>query len=178
MTKGVLLGFIATTLLILPAADASAQRPARRQGGEQRQLPQGARERAVDSGGRARLEMEVRQNFARLVRQGVGLSEEQMGRLVPLTQRYEQQRRQLQMDERDARMSLRQTMRNEQTADAQQVDQLLQKLVDVQKRRAQLLESEQRELAEIMTPVQRAKYMAIQEQIRRRLEQMRQRRVP
>lgn len=179
MIKAGLLWLFGTALLLTPAVGANAQRQVQRPvPPAQRPLPPAQRQRAADSGGRARLETEVRRNFARLVRQRVGLSEEQMDRLVPLTQRYEQQRRQLQMDERDARLSLREIMRDEQTADAKQVDQLLQKLVDVQKRRAQLLESEQRDLAAIMTPVQRAKYMALQDQVRRRLEQMRQRRVP
>jgi hypothetical protein len=140
------------------------------------QLP-GDRVRGGDSVGRARLEDEIRRGFARAVRQRVGLSQEQMGRLIPLTQRYEQDRRRLQIEDRDARMSLRRILRDESSADAKEVDQLLQKLVDVQKRRAQLLESEQRELSAIMTPLQRAKYMALQEQVRRRLEQMRQRRM-
>jgi protein CpxP len=174
--KNALIGLCAATLLLAPSVEAGAQRPGRRQTSEQR--PPAGRDQTIDSGGRARMERQVRQNFARLVRQGVGLSEEQMSRLGPVTQRFEQQRRQLQMEERDARMSLRQLMRNEKTAAPQQVDQLLQKLVDVQKRRASLLEAEQRELAGFMTPVQRAKFMAIQDQIRRRLEQMRQRRVP
>jgi CBS-domain-containing membrane protein len=176
--KRAMLALCATALLITTPNWASAQRPGRRQPPEQRQLPPAARDQTADTGGRARMERQVRQNFARLVRQGVGLSEEQMGRLVPVTQRFEQQRRQLQMDERDARMGLRQMMRDEKTANPQQVDRLLQTLVDVQKRRALLLEAEQRELAGIMTPVQRAKFMAIQDQVRRRLEQMRQRRVP
>jgi hypothetical protein len=72
---------------------------------------------------------------------------------------------------------LRAAIRNAETADAKQVDQLLQKMVDIQKRRVQLLDTEQRDLAAIMTPIQRAKYMALQEQVRRRLEQMRQRRM-
>ena len=37
-------------------------------------------------------------------------------------------------------------------------------------------ESEQRELSTIMTPIQRAKYLALQEQVRRRLEQLQQQR--
>ena len=130
------------------------------------------------AGGRARLEMEVRRNFARMVRQQVGLNDDQMRRLVPITQRYEQQRRQLQMQERDARLGLRRLVLGSQTADSAQVERLLQSLIDVQKQRLQLLEAEHRELATFMSPIQRAKYGAIQEQIRRRLEQMRQRRAP
>jgi hypothetical protein len=123
------------------------------------------------------LENEIRRGFARAVRQRVGLSEAQMSQLGPIATRYEQQRRQLQVEERDTRLSLRGALRNEQTADQKQVDQLMQRMLDIQKRRLQLVESEQRELASIMTPVQRAKFTALQEQIRRRVEQMRQRRM-
>jgi periplasmic protein CpxP/Spy len=137
------------------------------------------RQRPMDSAaGRARLEMEVRRNFARIVRQQVGLNDDQMRRLAPITQRYEQQRRQLQMQERDARVGLRQLVLGPQTADSAQVERLLQQLIGVQKRRVELLESEHRELAAFMSPMQRAKYAALQERIRRQLEQMRQRRAP
>ena len=75
-------------------------------------------------------------------------------------------------------MSLRAIVDGGQRGDSAQVNQLLQTLIDVQKRRVQILEAEQRDLAVFMTPMQRAKFMAVQEQFRRRLEQMRQRRVP
>jgi hypothetical protein len=126
--------------------------------------------------GRAQLEGEIRRGFARAVRERVGLSEEQMRRLAPVTQKHEQQRRQLQMEERAARMALQFEMRDS-TPNQDRVAQELQRLLDIQKRRIGLLESEQRDLATIMTPVQRAKYMALQEQVRRRMEQMRQRRM-
>lgn len=133
-------------------------------------------ERMPDSAGRARLEGEVRRGFARAVRARVGLSDNQMRLLAPLSQRHEQQRRRLQLEERDTRMSLRATVRDYQPADSAKVGKLLETLTDIQKRRVQLLESEQRDLATIMSPVQRARYLALQEQVRRRLEQMRQRR--
>ena len=137
-------------------------------------------QRGSDSLGRARLENEIRRGFARAVRLRVGLNEDQMNRLGPVATRYEQQRRQLQVEERDTRLSLRAALRSEQAAvaDQQHVEQLMQRMLEIQKRRLQLMESEQRELATIMTPVQRAKFTALQEQIRRRVEQMRQRRVP
>jgi hypothetical protein len=133
----------------------------------------------MDSGdGRARLEMEVRRNFARLVRQRVGLTDAQMTRLIPVTQKYEQQRRQIQMQERNARINLQTAMRDEQTADPRQLEQHMQTLIGVHKQRAALIEAEHRELGEFMSPVQLVKFMALQEQVRRNLEQMRQRRVP
>lgn len=135
-------------------------------------------DRVPDSAARARLEGEVRRGFARAVRDRVGLSEDQMRRLVPLSRTHEQQRRRLQLDERRTRVSLRAALRDDRTADSAKVAQLLEDLVEIQKRRVQLLEAEQRDLATIMTPMQRARYMALQEQVRRRLEQMRNRRAP
>lgn len=162
--------------LVLGAPAAVAQRPQR----PLAQRPGPPEGRLSDSGpqGRARLEMEVRRNFARLVRQRVGLTDEQMTRLIPITQKYEQQRRQIQMQERDARIGLQAAMRDEQTADPKQLEQHMQTIIGVHARRAALLEAEQRELAEFLTPVQRVKFMALQEQVRRNLEQMRQRRMP
>ena len=171
MRRLAFIGVIAA--LALPAL-AEAQRP-------QRPLAQraGGGGRPMDSGqGRQRLEMEVRRNFARIVRERVGLNDAQMTRLVPITQKYEQQRRQIQMAEQRARVDLRVAMQNEQAADPKVLEQHMQTILDVHKRRAALMEAEQRELAEFMTPVQRVKFMAVQEQIRRNLEQMRQRRLP
>jgi hypothetical protein len=175
-----LLAVAATVLVMGIRADAqrpAAQRPAAQRQPALSQTPP-AGQRTPDSATRARLELEIRRRFARMARQRVGLSDAQITRLGPMTQRHELQRRQLQRDEREARTTLRDMMRNEQTADAAQVDRLLQRLVDVQKRRAQLIEAEQRDLATVMTPLQRAKFMALQEQIRRRLDEMRQRRLP
>jgi len=137
---------------------------------------QAAPERAPDSAGRARLEGDIRGGFARAVRERVGLSDAQMRQLGPLSQRHEQQRRRLQLEERDTRTALRVAVRAYQPADSAKVGQLLQNLIDIQRRRVQLLEVEQRDLSAMMTPVQRARYLALQEQVRRRLEQMRQRR--
>jgi len=137
-----------------------------------RQAPPAVR----DSVTRSQLEMMVRRNFARVVRNRVGLTDAQMAKLGPISQKYEQQRRQLQIEERDARITLRQRIRSE-SADSAEVSRLLRTLVELQQRRSHILAAEQIELATIMTPLQRAKFMAMQEQIRRRLEQMRQRRM-
>jgi hypothetical protein len=156
-------------LALAAAAPVSAQRP--RQAQVQSNQPG-----RVDTGSRARLEGELRRGFARIARDRVGLSDRQMRSLIPVTQRYERERRALLAQEGNARRELRRLMQNEQTADPKLIEQYLAQLVEVQKRRAESLESEQRDLAAIMTPVQRVKYMAIQEQMRRRLEQLRQRR--
>jgi hypothetical protein len=122
---------------------------------------------------RSRLEGEIRRTFARAVRERVGLSEDQMRRLAPLTERHEQQRRTLQQEERRARVALQTQLRSE-APDTAAVSRLLDTLLDVQRRRMQMIEGEHRDLATVMTPVQRARYLGLQEQVRRRMEQMRQ----
>ncbi|HET9453945.1 MAG TPA: hypothetical protein VFO66_06665 [Gemmatimonadaceae bacterium] len=122
---------------------------------------------------RARLEGEIRRGFARAVRQRVGLTDDQMRRLAPLTQKHETQRRQLQADERRARVAL-QTELRAPSPDSAVVARQLDSLLAVHRRRLQLTEAEHRELATVMSPVQRARYFALQEQFRRRVEQMRQ----
>ena len=122
---------------------------------------------------RARLEGEIRRGFARAVRERVGLSDEQMRRLAPLTQQHERQRRALQQEERRTRVALQAELRSERP-DTATVARLLDALLAVQRRRLQTIEAEHRDLASVMTPVQRARYLALQEQVRRRVEQMRQ----
>lgn len=158
---------LAAWMALSLAGSALAQSPLRQtQGG----VAPGA---GMQGPARAQLEEDIRRGFARAVRMRVGLSDDQMQRLGPLTRRYEEQRRRLQLEERDARMSLQTVIRDETAPDSVKIEQLLQRLLDVQRRRVQLAESEQGELAAIMTPIQRAKYLALQEQVRRRLEQMR-----
>lgn len=130
-----------------------------------------------DSAVRARLETQLRLRFARAVRQRVGLSDGQMARLQQVSAKYEQQRRPLAQEERSTRLQLRGLMLDEAHADQHQVDLLLGRLIGIQKRRLAVLEAEQRDLGEFMTPIQRAKYLAMQEQVRRRMQEMRERRM-
>ena len=48
---------------------------------------------------RGELEAELRRGFARAVRQRVGLNEDQMRRLAPITQKYANERARIQLDE-------------------------------------------------------------------------------
>lgn len=144
-------------LLCVLSATAFAQRP----GGGGR------------SDQREQLEARFRQQLARVVQQRVGLTNDQMARLGPMNQRHAEQRRALQTQERAARISLQRALRNPELADSGEVSRLLQQLVETQKRRVALLEAEQRDLATIMTPLQRARFMALQEQLRRQVEQRR-----
>ena len=122
---------------------------------------------------RDELEAELRRGFARAVRQRVGLSEDQMRRLAPITQKYATERARIQLDEREVRMELGRMLRDSVSADSARVEHLLARMLDVQKRRVQLMEQEQKDLATIMSPVQRARFLGLQERLRRQMEERR-----
>jgi hypothetical protein len=77
----------------------------------------------------------------------------------------------------ETRLALRDAMRDSAGTDQSRISGYLDKLMQLQRQRIDLLEQEQRDLAQFMTPLQRARYTALQEQVRRRIDQMlRQRR--
>ena len=123
---------------------------------------------------REQLEAQVRREYTRVVQQRVGLSDDQMTRLGPINRRFSEDRRALQLQERDTRIAIQRGIRDTAArGDSARMSGLLQQLVEIQKRRVQLVEDEQRALAAIMTPLQRARYMALQEQTRRQVDQRR-----
>ena len=125
---------------------------------------------------RQQLEQRVRERFAAVVRRRVGLTDEQMRRLAQVNERFEAQRRDLIEQERDVRIGLRSEVMAGDDANSERVAQLLDQMLRVQRERVALLEREQRELAGFMSPVQRARYLGVQDQIRRAMEDMRRRR--
>jgi len=159
--------------LALSASSAGAQLRPRRQAAlaraaGQRQQRQGE-QRAQN---RAQLEQRFQQMLFQMTRRRVGLTDVQMNQLVPVNRRFEQQRRQLQRQERETRLSLRDAMRDTAQVDQSRITGYLDKLVQLQHQRADLIEQEQRDLAQFMTPLQSARYTALQEQVRRRVEQL------
>ena len=165
--------WLAALLLVPPGVEAGAQIRPRREStlpraGAARQLPD---ERGA-AGNRAQLERRFRQMLYQVTRRRVGLSDAQMNRLMPINQRFETERRGIQRQERETRLALRDAMRDSTHADQARITSYLDRLVDLQRQRVELVAREQRDLAEFMTPLQRARYTALQEQVRRRIEQM------
>ena len=124
-------------------------------------------------GRRQALEQRVRQQMANTVQRRLGLNADQMRRLGEVNRDIEPERRMLNQRERDARVRLRGEVAFGDSANQDRVAQALDQLIDVQRRRIELLSREQRALAGFMTPVQRAQYLAIQDQVRKRMEDMR-----
>jgi Spy/CpxP family protein refolding chaperone len=120
---------------------------------------------------RAILEQRVRQMLAQMARRQLGLNDEQVRQLRGVDQRFEQQRRQLQREEQQTRRALRFALQDSANRDTAKVSQQISQLIQFQRRRADLLDAEQKELAAFLTPMQRGKYLGLQEQVRRRVEQ-------
>jgi protein CpxP len=97
-----------------------------------------------------------------------------MGRLQQTNRKFEPRRRDLVARERAARVGLRAELAAGDSANQSRVKDLLEQVSRLQRERLDLLDSEQREMAEYMTPVQRAKFLGLQEQLQQRLEKERQ----
>jgi Spy/CpxP family protein refolding chaperone len=138
-------------------------------------------QRAGDSllgrpGGPARQELErrFRERSAEIVRRQLQLNDNQMSRLQGVNRQFETQRVALFAEERRARQALRAELTST-NPNQQKVATLLDQLMGVSRRRFDIQASEQRELAKFLTPVQRAKYFGLQNQLRQRVEEVQKR---
>jgi Spy/CpxP family protein refolding chaperone len=124
---------------------------------------------------RAAAQDRIRERVILLLRERVGLSDDQMRRLAPISRSFEVRRQTIFREERTTRQALRRELTVE-SADEARVAAHIDQLFALQRRRLDLAAEEQRELAAFMTPVQRARYLALQEHLRRRADDMRRRR--
>ena len=125
---------------------------------------------------RAQMEQQLRRNLWQIAKQRIGFSDAQMSQLASTRRRFDDRRRALAVEERAQRMTLRQELLADTRADQDRVAKALDRLHQLQRDRVDLQIEEQREFATFMTPVQRAKYAALQEQVRRRVEALRRQR--
>lgn len=119
------------------------------------------------------LEQRVRMRMEQVLKTQLGLSDEQLRQLRATNTRIEQRRRALFQQEREVRVQLRDAMRVQDTTRNAEISGLLDRMIAVQRQRVELLDDEQKELATFLTPMQRARYFGMEEQIRRRVTEMR-----
>jgi Spy/CpxP family protein refolding chaperone len=125
---------------------------------------------------REQMEQQLRRNLWQLAKQRIGFTDAQMSKLEQTSIRFDARRRALMTEERAVRQTLRKELVADAKADQASVARALDRLHQLQRQRVDLLIEEQREFATFMTPVQRAKYAALQEQVRRRVETLRRQR--
>jgi len=162
---------VLTALLVAATSVAGAQgnpnRPGRRGGAAGQARPDSAMQN------RAALEGQVRDRVGQMARRQLGLNDAQADKLRQTNEKFADRRRTLMEQERDIRMSLRDEMISGDSTRQKQVGDLMDRMVKSQRQRIELMESEQKELATFLTPMQRARYFGLEEQLRRRVEQMR-----
>ncbi|MCC6319471.1 MAG: hypothetical protein IT361_17500 [Gemmatimonadaceae bacterium] len=152
-----------TMLLLVAIATVAAPLGAQR--------PQTARE------DRATLEKRFHERLEAVLRQRLGLTDDQVRRLQDANGRFEARRRDLFTEERQVRTDLRRAVGSDSaTATNDEVAALLDRAMRVQRQRFDLMEAEQKELATFLTPIQRARYFGLLEQVRRQMDDMRYRR--
>jgi len=121
---------------------------------------------------RAALEQSFREQSAKVAQRRLGLTDAQLGQLAQSNARFAPQQNQLVIQERETRRQLRVEMTAGNQANQQHVSALLDDALRLQKQRIALVEAEQKDLARFLTPVQRAGYLSLQAQVRRRAQEL------
>lgn len=121
---------------------------------------------------RPALDQQFRERVAKLTQDRIGLTDAQMAQLKQSNAHFAPQLSQVAAQERETRRQLRQEMTSGGQPNQQHVSELLDASLRLQKQRITIVEAEQKELARFMTPVQRARYIALQQQFRRRAQEL------
>ena len=153
--------------------ERQAQRQAARQASPQQGSPQqgSAQQGSPQQLKRQQLQQQVRQTLWRVTKQRIGFNDEQMLRLELTSQRFDQERRQLALDEKAERVTMRREILADSAANQATIATALDRLHAVQQRRLDIQAEEQKEFSAFMTPLQRARFAALQEQVRKRLQE-------
>jgi Spy/CpxP family protein refolding chaperone len=114
-----------------------------------------------------------RERLGQLVKTQLGLTDAQYQKVVAVNAKYEGQRFTLLQQERELRITIRAEVLRGDQADQKRIARLIDDMFKVQQQRLDILASEQKDLSAFLTPLQRAKYLGIQEQVRKRLQKMR-----
>jgi hypothetical protein len=119
------------------------------------------------------MDRRIQERMGQLLREQLGLTDAQVRQMREHNVRFGARRMALGRDERAARQSLRDVMRLRDSAPQADVGTFLDRVIALQGERVALLGEEQRALAVFLTPIQRARYFAFEEELMRRSEEMR-----
>ncbi len=119
---------------------------------------------------RQRLEGSLREALAQAVKQRLNLNDQQATRLMDVNRKFGEDRIRIARDEIRIRRELRQSISGGDSTHSPATARLLDDLLDAQRQRLELQQKEQNALSEFLTPEQRARYLAMMEQLRRRIQ--------
>jgi hypothetical protein len=170
----------AVALALVTAGAAAAQNPP---GGPPPQMPdslmpmpgQGSPGPEFFRQQRARqLRMQIEQRFGQLVQMELGLTDQQMDRLRQAQRSSRDHRLQLQDREQDLRRAVGEQLKPGVAANADSLSKLLDGIAANHVARAQEEQQEIRDLAQFLTPVQRARLLIMRQQLQQRVQAIRE----
>jgi hypothetical protein len=123
---------------------------------------------------RQELAKRIRQQWQKVVHDRLGLNDVQMRQLQETTRHFNAQRQTLNQEERAIRTEMRDQVIGTVPVDDKHLAAMIDTVLDLQRQRLELTRNEQRELSLFLTPLQRVKYLALQEQLRQQMERLRQ----
>lgn len=135
------------------------------------------RDKRSDDPRRGELERRFQQRLDAMVRQRLQLTDEQAVKLREVASRAETMRRTLRRDEMHARKMMRDELLAGDNANESKVAELLEEMPRLERRRIDLMEQEQRELSKFLSSIQRARYFALQDELRRNMQELQRRRL-
>jgi hypothetical protein len=124
------------------------------------------------------MEQQVQRRIGAMLKQRLSLTDDQLIKLEGVTMKLERDRRAVRSEEFRLRSAMRRHLLAGDAASNDSVAPLLDRLPALERRKIDLMELEQRELAQFLSPVQRARFMALQEEIRRNMDEIRDKRPP
>ena len=126
---------------------------------------------------REALEKRFRERIEAIVTDRLQLTDEQQVKLRDVASRTEAARRVLHREEFVLRSALREEMRAGDKANEAKVGNLLDQMPGLERRKLDLMESEQRELTKFLSSTQRARYFGLQDELRRGMQDVQHRRL-
>ncbi len=130
----------------------------------------------MPSRGDREMEQQVQRRIGAMLKQRLSLTDEQLKQLEAVTQKLEGDRRSVRSEEYRLRSTMRAQLLAGDSASNDTIAMLLERMPRLERRKIELMENEQQELSQFLSPIQRARYMALQEEIRRNMDEIRQRR--
>jgi hypothetical protein len=122
------------------------------------------------------LRRRFQERLASRVQEELALSDAQMTRLRATVHEYGGRRRQMEAEQRRLRQGLVAQLRPGVAADRDSVARMLEGLTNLRVRYAETYRAEQREMAEYLDPVQRARLTGLRDRLLQRVEEFRERR--
>jgi hypothetical protein len=130
----------------------------------------------ADSAQRERLQEAIERRFGQVVRQQLGLTDDQARQLRQTEERFRVRRRAIVRRQLLLRLALQDQMRPGNAANPDSVRRLMDGLQATRADMLQLDQEQDREMAGYLTPVQRARYQMLRERLLNRLQEIRQQR--